>query len=141
MNLAAKFLNDEEEDDDEDWRRPMLPRPSDVSDEVADLRASATARRAAHSPMPEVPESVPRHFLLPAQGDPDIWAVRVKVWRIIREFYEVLHIVARLRRSPHLSARPPLHPSRRRYLSPTRNRVGVFSPRDPGIYIHRRSTM
>ena len=85
MTLAAKFLNDEEEEDEEDWRRPMSPRPSDVSDEAAELRASAAARRAAHSPMPEVPERVPQHFLLPAQGDPDLWAVRVKVRRIIHD--------------------------------------------------------
>ena len=31
--------------------------------------------------MPEVPEDVPQHFLLPAQGDPELWAVRVKVRR------------------------------------------------------------
>ena len=29
--------------------------------------------------MPEVPEDVPQHFLLPTQGDPELWAVRVKV--------------------------------------------------------------
>ena len=95
MTLAAKFLNDEEEEDEEDWRRPMSPQPSDVSDEAADLRASAATRRAAHSPMPEVPERVPQHFLLPAQGDPDLWAVRVKVRCIIHGLYEGLSIVAR----------------------------------------------
>ena len=142
LSLTARFLNDEEEEeDDEDWRRPMSPRPSEVSDEAADLRASAAARRATHCPMPEVPESVPRHFLLPTQGNPDIWAVRVKVWRIIHELNEGLSIVARPRGSPRLSTRPPLYPSRRRYFSQTHNRVGVFSPRDSGIYIHRRSTM
>ena len=31
--------------------------------------------------MPEVPEDVPQHFLLPAQGNPELWAVRVKVRR------------------------------------------------------------
>ena len=53
----------------------------DFNDEATELRALAAARRAVRSPMPEVPEYLPQHFLLPAQGDPELWAVRVKVRR------------------------------------------------------------
>ena len=96
LSLTARFLNDkEEEEDDEDWCHPMSPRPSEVSDEAADLHASATVRRATHCPMPKVPERIPWHFLLPAQGDPNIWVVCVKVWYIIHELNEGLSIVAR----------------------------------------------
>ena len=57
----------------------MSPRPSDVNDEAADLRASAAARRVAQVPLHKISDDLPRHFLLPAQGNPDLWAVRVKV--------------------------------------------------------------
>ena len=55
--------------------------PSDVNDEAAKLRTLAAARRVDQSPMPEVPEDVLQHFLLPAQGDPELWVVHVKVRR------------------------------------------------------------
>ena len=131
----------EEEEDDEDWCHPMLPQPSEVSDEAADLHASATVRRATHCPMPKVPERIPWHFLLPAQGNPNIWVVCVKVWYIIHELNEGLSIVAQPRGSPHLSTHPPLYPLRRQYLSQTHNHIGIFLPQDSGIYIHQRSTM
>ena len=86
---------EEEEEDDEDWHCFMLPWPLDVSDEAADLHASATARRAARSPMPKVPKYVPWHFLLPTQGNANIWAVCVKVQCIIHDLYKGLSIVAR----------------------------------------------
>ena len=54
---------------------------SDVNDEAAKLRTLAAARRVDQSPMPEVPEDVLQHFLLPAQGDPELWVVHVKVRR------------------------------------------------------------
>ena len=72
----------------------MSPRPSDVNDEAADLRAYATARRVVRVPMHKIPDDLPRHFRLPAQGDPDLWAVRVKVRIIIHELYEGSRIVA-----------------------------------------------
>ena len=62
---------------------PLLT-PSDLNDEAADLRSFAATRRAFQSPMPKVPEDVPQHFLLPAQGDPELWAVRVKVRHTFR---------------------------------------------------------
>ena len=119
----------------------MSPWPSEVNDEAADLHASATVRRATHCPMPKVPERIPWHFLLPAQGDPNIWVVCVKVWYIIHELNEGLSIVAQPRGSPHLSTHPPLYPSQRQYLSQTHNHIGIFLPQDSGIYIHQRSTM
>ena len=140
LSLTAKFLNnEEEEEDDEDWHCPMSPRPSD--DEAAKLRASAAARRVAHSPMPKVPKSIPWHFLLPAQGDPDIWAAHVKVWQITHDLYESLSFVAQPWGSPHISTHLLLYHSQWWYLSPTHNRIGVFLPWDPRIYIHQRLTM
>ena len=141
LSLTAKFLSKEEEEHNEDWHRPMSPWPSDVNDEATKLCASATARRAAHSPMLKVPESIPWHFLLPTQGNPDIWAVHVKVWCINHELYEGLCIVAWLWRSPHLSTCPLLHPSQRWYLSLTHSHVSIFPPWDSGICVHWRLTM
>ena len=140
LSITAKFLNDEEEEEDnEDWDRPMSPQPLD--DEAAKLRTSAAARRETHSPMPKVPKSIPQHFLLPAQGDLNIWVVCVKVWCITYDLFEGLSFVAQPQGSPHISTFPPLYHLRRQYLSPTCNRVGIFSPWDSGICIHRRSTM
>ena len=65
-------------------QQPRLLTPSDLNDEAANLRAFAATRRAAQSPMPEVPESVQELLLLPAQGDPELWAVRVKVRHTFR---------------------------------------------------------
>jgi hypothetical protein len=49
------------------------------NEEAKELRALADARRTVRAPKLECLVSVPQHFLVPAQGDPDMWAVRVKV--------------------------------------------------------------
>ena len=53
--------------------------PSDVNDEAAKLHTLAATQRVDQLPMPEVPKDVPQHFLLPTQGDPELWVVHVKV--------------------------------------------------------------
>ena len=50
-SITAKFLNveEEEEEEDEDWHCPMLPWPLNVSDEAADLHASAAQKSSSLS--------------------------------------------------------------------------------------------
>ncbi|KAF8267702.1 hypothetical protein EI94DRAFT_1801345 [Lactarius quietus] len=74
----AHFFDDDDPEEEMDWDRPRSLTPSDLHDEAAKMHACAAARRVALSLMPEVPEEVPHHLLLPAEGNPEMWAVRVK---------------------------------------------------------------
>ena len=89
----ADFLNDDIEESEMDWQRPRSLTPSDLNDEATDLCASAATRQAAQVPLHEVLEDLPQHFLLPAQGDPELWAVRVKVSRTTRTSINGSHSV------------------------------------------------
>lgn len=94
-----------------DWQRPRSLTPSDLNDEAADLRASAAARRVARVPLHEVLEGLPQHFLLPAQGDPELWAVSVKVRRTTRTSIQRLTQCSMAMRTPsyfnsHVAASP-----------------------------------
>jgi hypothetical protein len=51
----------------------------DIQDETEDFLAHAAARRANRAPRPEDEDEVPQHLLLPAKGNPEIWAVHIKV--------------------------------------------------------------
>ena len=124
-----------------DWQWPRSLTLSDLNDEATNLRASAAARRAAQVPLHEVLEDLPQHFLLPAQGDPELWAVHVKVSRTTRTSINGSHSIAWPQGSSHFSTCTLLHPHGRRSVSPASNHVRIFSARDPGGYIHRRSTM
>ena len=137
LSLTAKFLNDK----DEDWLHPMSPWPSDVNDEAANLHAYATTRRVVWMPLHKIPNDLPWHFLLPAQGDPNLWVVNVKVQCIIHKLYKGSHIVAWLQESPHFSTCPSLHAPWQWPLSLTYNHVSVFPPQDSRFCIHQRLTM
>ncbi|KAF8263214.1 hypothetical protein EI94DRAFT_1807599 [Lactarius quietus] len=74
----AHFFDDDDPEEEMDWDQPRSLTPSDLHDEAAKLHVHAAARRVALSPMPKVLEEVPQHLLLPAEGDPEMWAMRVK---------------------------------------------------------------
>lgn len=78
--LIENFFDDTEEGET-GGARYMSLTPSDFSQEASELHA-LTAKRSARTPY--VLEEVPQHFLVPAQGDPDMWSVRVKVSLIDR---------------------------------------------------------
>ena len=61
--------------------------PSVLNEEAAYLRAQAATAKADRTPIHNDTEAVPRHYLVPAQGDPKLWAVRVKVWNILLPIY------------------------------------------------------
>ena len=54
----------------------------ELNEEAAELRALANARRTVRAQKLDGLNEVPQHFLVPTQGDPDMWAVRVKVRHI-----------------------------------------------------------
>ena len=137
----ADFLNNDIEESEMDWQWPRSLTLSDLNDEATDLCASAATRQAAQVPLHEVLEDLPQHFLLPAQGDPELWAVRVKVSRTTRTSINGSHSVAWPRGSSHFSTRMSLHPHGRWLVSLASNRIRIFLARDPRGYIHRRSTM
>ncbi|KAF8258743.1 hypothetical protein EI94DRAFT_1707713 [Lactarius quietus] len=85
----ARFFDDDDPEEEMDWDWPRSLTPSDLHDEAAEMRARAAARRAALSPMPEVPEEVPHHLLLPAEGNPEMWAVRIKPERESDLVYQI----------------------------------------------------
>ena len=127
LSCVVKFLNDnEEEKDDTDWHHPITP--SDSNDEATNLCASAATRRVAWVPLHKVPDNLPWHFLMPAQGDPNLWVVHVKVQHIIHKLYKGSYIVAWLQESPHFSTLPLLHTLWQQYLSQTCNCIGVSHP-------------
>ncbi|KAF8263266.1 hypothetical protein EI94DRAFT_1704129 [Lactarius quietus] len=96
LDLEATIDNEEEEEDNDndnelahffdnndleemDWDQPRSLTPLDLHDKATELRAHTTARRAALLPMPEVPEEVTQHLLLPMEGNPEMWAVYIKL--------------------------------------------------------------
>jgi hypothetical protein len=91
----AKFLDDDIEEIESGWERPRSVTPSELQDETAGLLARAAARRANKAPRPEDEDEDEnaQHLLLPAKGDPEMWAVRVKVGRTIRFHSFVAHAV------------------------------------------------
>ena len=62
--------------------RPRSLTPVNYHEEAEELRAFADSRRTPRAPTLDGLDEVPQHFLVPAQGDPDMWAVRVKVRNI-----------------------------------------------------------
>jgi hypothetical protein len=57
------------------------------------MLARAAARGANKAPRPEDEDEDGQHLLLPAKGDPEMWAVRVKVGRTICFHFIVAHAV------------------------------------------------
>ena len=72
-----------------DWARRRSATPSDLNEEAADLRALVAAAKVHCAPRHDYIEVVPQHFLVPAQGDPEMWAVRVKVRHTCLPIYEI----------------------------------------------------
>ena len=66
--------------------RPRSLTPVNYHEEAEELRALADATRAPRAPRLDGHKGVPQHLLVPAQGDPDMWAVRVKVRHICTPF-------------------------------------------------------
>ncbi|KAN0128229.1 hypothetical protein V8E53_013995 [Lactarius tabidus] len=72
----AKFLDDDIEESESGGERLRSVTPSELSDEATDMLARAAARGANKAPRPKDDDG--QHLLLPAKGDPEMWAVRVK---------------------------------------------------------------
>ncbi len=74
-----RFLNDEDiEENEEDWLRPSSPAISNFTWEALELD-KLVARWANHAPNFKAQDEVYQHPIIPLPGDPDMWAVRVKV--------------------------------------------------------------
>ena len=79
----GNFLDDDHDESEAGWARPRSVTPSELYEEAADLRAqAAAAAKVDCAPRKDDIEVVPQHFLVPAQGDPEMWAIRVKVRKI-----------------------------------------------------------
>jgi hypothetical protein len=88
---VAKFLDDDIEESESGGERLRSVTPSELSDEATDMLARAAARGANKAPRPKDDDG--QHLLLPAKGDPEMWAVRVKVRRIFQLHSIVAHVV------------------------------------------------
>ena len=74
------MLDDNLKESEAGWAQPLLVTPLELYEEAADLRAQAATAKMDHAPRKDDIEVVPQHLLVPAQGDLEMWAVRVKVW-------------------------------------------------------------
>lgn len=69
----------EDEDDDEDWRRPASPlAPSPVSLDMQHMQEDLDQLMIRKYTKYEG-DRIPQNFLIPRSDDLDLWAVRVKV--------------------------------------------------------------
>ena len=64
----------------------------ELYEEAADLCAQAAAAKGDRAPRKDDIEVIPQHLLVPAQGDPEMWAVRVKV-RNLRYLSDEQHVL------------------------------------------------
>jgi len=80
-------LNDEDiKENEEDWPRPSLPAISNVTREALELD-KLVACWANHAPNFEAQDEVYQHPIIPLPGDPDMWAVHVKVRVKLSQYY------------------------------------------------------
>ncbi|KAN0139302.1 hypothetical protein V8E53_002803 [Lactarius tabidus] len=72
----AKFLDDDIEESESGGERLRSVTLSELSDKATDMLARAAARGANKAPRPKDDDG--QHLLLPAKGNPEMWAVCVK---------------------------------------------------------------
>ncbi|KAN0128004.1 hypothetical protein V8E53_014181 [Lactarius tabidus] len=68
----AKFLDDDIEESELGREQPRSVTPSELSDKATDMLARTAARGANKAPRPKNNDR--QHLLLPAKGDPEMWA-------------------------------------------------------------------
>ncbi|KAN0142029.1 hypothetical protein V8E53_000491 [Lactarius tabidus] len=111
----TKFLDDDIEESESGRERLRSVTLSELSDEATDMLACATARGVNKAPRPKDDDG--QHLLLPAKGNPEMWAVCIK--------------------RAHNTDRDPV--SNWEFIWTTNYHISIRLPQHSGIPIHRRS--